>query len=395
MVQSNAPSYSLDKKIFQCLNESLNKELLSEGKQENQIFTNAINQYYLKYDKDYAAYVVRYLNNLSKHVDLIDIYHKYGIGSKLDANNIQSKSGGVEKENWFEVLGIPMINYFLGKTFGKVGLKSRFRQMMPFVSKASTGNKQLDNLLYIAMSRILNNAKNLQIFFKNASIQRDLFNVAKDIYDGELFDAVNAYHEQQYGEDENTNESYILEKDREGDVSGIGRAFWNVGKRIGKGASNLLKRGIKGAYSAIRGNNNLSGGEAKGKFKVLDNIIKLIPNLNDETKQAIWRKLSEIPYEQIDDMIENVNAKKMAEIVSDVIVQNIINSSIKLYFKKPIYTNMVHILRDMFINNEDVKSSVQEAMRQYFLNAISIIRDKRAEEKKYYQKQYGRNKYKI
>lgn len=381
------------------------KNVLLEGRAENDRVIRAIGNYYSKEDADFGKYVVKYLKSMPQSVDLIELYYNL-IRAIKDKN-------AVGFENWFQLTGQPMLNYFVNKTFGKTSLGSKLKQMLPFTTKASTGNKVLDDYLSVAFLKVLNNPKVTKNLYTNKSMQKDIATVASEIYK-EIQDDVIAYHEKHSKENKNPNENIsfgdgkifigeniiLMEKTGLWDIfKATGKLGWALGKF---GAKGLYKGGKYLANKAMQDRGymkssakNMPKGEARGKFQVLDNIMKMMPNLNNNIQRAIWDKLVNTDFEELEDMIDTVNAKKMAELVSAPIVSNIIDTSIKLYFKKPIFINTIRIVRDLFKNNEDVQKLMNESISQYFRYVITKLRDEKRNSEKYFDKSYGRNTYKM
>ena len=105
-----------------------------------------------KFDGEFANYLRNYLKNYGKgsflgfkykgrrfsYVEILGILTRY-LETSTDSNNYQAV---------FELIGIPMIQYYLKKTFGKDSFLSGLRQMTPFLQKVSTGNCSLDKRIY-------------------------------------------------------------------------------------------------------------------------------------------------------------------------------------------------------------------------------------------------------
>lgn len=82
------------------------------------------------------------------------IYKGYDLATFL-YNLQQAPASSQNQLLWMEMVGVPMVDFFLTKAFG-VGEK--FRRMIPFSNNTSTGNKALDKIIQNTLSDSLGEA---------------------------------------------------------------------------------------------------------------------------------------------------------------------------------------------------------------------------------------------
>jgi len=59
----------------------------------------------------------------------------------------------------FRLIGVPMLSYFVDKTFGEASIGGKIKQYTPFMSKVSTGNSELDRHVFEALGEVIRNDK--------------------------------------------------------------------------------------------------------------------------------------------------------------------------------------------------------------------------------------------
>jgi hypothetical protein len=290
-----------------------------------------------KFEGGFRKYLQAKLMKSNKYVEVI----------KLVINYMQNKS----KENYnaiFELIGIPMLDYFVQKTFGKDSFLGRIKQITPFLKKVSTGNGKLDMAIYNAM------AEALELKTVRDTFERDMKNVLDDKMDSletdqAFWDFFEPTQQPQLPSGD-TNESI-------NEVFGINTA-------IKQGISNRLDR-LKAVFSSR---------ETKNKFKILDSITKFMPNIKTDLKRKIKERLFDLNYDDISDMVERLNVSKAAKIVTLPVMQNIIKNSQELYFGEPSFNDFIDIVKGVF-TDKVVLASVQKGIENFLREMVKKARE--------------------
>jgi hypothetical protein len=112
----------------------LRDRLTSKDSRQNREFAKIVSE---QFDGEFGTFLRKYLISQGKKMNTIQILVNY---FKNPSKEIY--------EDVYHILGVPMIQYFIKKTFGKTSLKGRIKQMTPFLEKVSTGNKELDKHVF-------------------------------------------------------------------------------------------------------------------------------------------------------------------------------------------------------------------------------------------------------
>lgn len=291
-----------------------------------------------KFDGEFADYLRRYLKNYGKSSFLGIKYRGKGFSYveilRILTNYLENPTGGNNYQNIFELIGIPMIQYYLKRTFGKESFLSGLRQMTPFMQKVSTGNSSLDAKIYNALEDAILSG-NVRSFLQNSMnsyISPRIANIGSDPQFKNLF-----------------NEGF-------------------------------LKRMIYGK-------------EAATKMEMINQVIRFLPWLKGSLRREIREKLtSDLSY---DDLIKlGFNPKnripnytvveKAAELASQPILQHIVSSSAKLYFKDTGFDALNQIVENVFkspLIASIVKGYIYDFMKEGVNKAVELQR-KKAEAKR-------------
>jgi hypothetical protein len=289
-----------------------------------------------KFDGEFAEYLRTYLKKYGKssflgfkykgkgfsYVEILGILSRY-LENPTDVNNY---------ENVFELIGIPMIQYYLSKTFGKDSLLSGLKQITPFMQKVSTGNGALDTRIYRALENAIK-SPNVRGFLStqmNTFITPRIANIALD---------------QEY------------------------KDLFNEG----------LRRFIQ---------RNFYGNEAATKMEMISQVIRFLPWLKGSLRKKIRENLTkQLTYEDLMRLGFNPNNRvpnaaivdKAAELASIPILQHIVDSSKEIYFKDAGFDALNQIVENVFKSPmvaSIVKTYVKEFMKDGVTKAVELQRKK-------------------
>lgn len=311
-------------------------EKWAEGKDSaelSNIYETSIGLIANKFDGEFAEYLKKSLRNLNRrrilgikfksrsfsYVQLLAVIAKY-LDNPTDLNNY---------ENVFELVGVPMIEYFLKKTFGKDSFLSGLKQMTPFMQKVSTGNSSLDSDIFKGLKNVLLD-KNFKDILKpkiKPFITSRIDNIASDSEFSNLFN------------------------------------------------ENFLKRMIY-------------GNEAVSKMQMINQITRFLPSLKSSLRRKVNEKLRDLSYEDITKLGFNPknsypNAAiidKAASLAAEPIIEHIIESSQQLYFKDAGFNELLEIIKDAFKSDivaQIIKTSIKDYIYKGVQKAIESERKKR------------------
>lgn len=287
-----------------------------------------------KFDGEFADYLRTYLKKYGKSSFLGFKYKGKGF-SYVEILGIISRylenPSGNDYEAVFELIGIPMIQYYLKRTFGADSFLSGLRQMTPFLQKVSTGNSTLD----------------------------------KKIYDG-LKAAIVSPNSRAYLQ--NQMQSYIAPR-----IANIGsdpqfKDLFNEG---------FLKRMIY-------------GNEAATKMEMISQIIRFLPWLRGSLRRAIKEALTkDLTYDDLmrlgfnpkNRIPNSLVIEKAAALASQPILDHIATSAAKLYFKDNGFDALNQIVKN-FLKSPLVSSIVKEYIYRFMKDgvdkAVKLQREKEA-----------------
>ena len=316
-------------------------EKWAEGKDSaelSNIYETSIGLIANKFDGEFAEYLKKSLRNLGRrrilgikfksssfsYVQLLAVIAKY-LDNPSDLNNY---------ENVFELVGVPMIEYFLRKTFGKDSFLSGLRQMTPFMQKVSTGNSSFDAVIFSALNDAL----------KDVAIRSDLKAKMRPFI---------------------TSRIDTISSDSE---------FSNLFNE------NFLKRMIYGK-------------EAADKMQMIKQITRFLPSLKSSLRRKIDESLRNLSYEDM--MKLGFNPKnsypnaaiieKAAELAAKPIIDHIIDSSEELYFKDAGFNELLQIVKDVFKSDlvaKNIKTSIKRYIYDGVQRAIESEKKKRETKRK-------------
>lgn len=275
-----------------------------------------------KFDGDFANYLEKRLKKSGKNVNTLGLLVNY---LQDDSNR--------NYEGIFEIIGIPMIDYFIGKIFGKTG---GVKQFNPFRKKVSTGNKMLDEYVFKALSDSLNDVR----------VRKSFKDKLKDTLDDKMHDIL---------DDQDFFDLFAKVKDEP-----INEA--NPIKKLGRFAVDLIK-----------------GKDAtRTKFRIVDDIMDYMPYLKGNIINDIKEEVKKLSYGDILEFKKGRNLKKISTIATLPILKNIIKNSQKIFFKEKAFSEMIDLLESVF-TDKDVVNQVQKNI-QYFLKD-AVNKAKEAEQK--------------
>ena len=295
------------------------KDFISKkNKKVNKDFAKIISS---KFDGEFADFLKKHLIKQGKRTNTLELITNY----------IQDDSNS-NYDALFELIGFPMMQFFVKKTFGKDSLKGKIRQRTPFMKKVSTGNKDLDEYIFEAISKALNDNK----------IQNTFKKMLKDTLDDKMHDVVNDADYWNLMKDltANVNESIVLEANLKDKARSIRDLFLSRMQR--------------------------------NKYRILDNILDKLPNLKTPIKREIRDELFDMDYKKIDHIVDSFDIDTAAEIVVIPIMKHIVKNSQGLYFKMDSYKDFIDLLEYIFINGvvlDQAKSNIKVFMKQSIRDA--------------------------
>lgn len=109
-----------------------------------------------QYSNPYRKFVYDYIIGVGRNVDILQLLVDYQ--TKRDAKSFDSV---------FDILGVPMLNFFVNSAFG---VKSQLFNMIPIVDKIGTGDARVDAAIKYAIVNLLSSnslRKDMQITLKS------------------------------------------------------------------------------------------------------------------------------------------------------------------------------------------------------------------------------------
>jgi hypothetical protein len=279
---------------------------------------------------------------------------------KIISNYLANPNNSEYQNNIISLIGIPMLNFFLQKAFGKDSFWSRIKQITPFMKKVSTGNYALDTAIYTGLSGAL----------QSGQVMTDFQNLAG----GEIFGRIN-----QIADDSDFNDIFLAE------VLGINRGLRNVKRNIKAKAQNTVD-----AFKDL-----FVKREIRNKYKLVKEIMRYLPNLKRNIRGKIKDRIYDIPYQNIaaffDSKGSNVknNLDYISAQITPVIIGHLVENAQELYFED-FETDLSGIVKSVFLSPsviERLKYAVKEIMTQAY-NDLKAEEEKRKQQqiKSRYQK---------
>ena len=301
------------------------------------IYETSINLIASKFDGGFADYLKKSLRNLGRR-RFLGIKYKTRNFSYVQLLTIISKyletESDADYENVFELIGIPMIEYFLRKTFGKDSFLAGLKQMTPFMQKVSTGNSYLDGVIFSALNDAL----------KNVGVRGELKKEMKPFI---------------------TSRIDSIASDSE--------------------FSNLFNEGFLQRM--------IYGKEAADKMTMVKQVIRFLPWLKGSLRKKIDENLRKLSYEDMMKLGFNPKNRfpnaaiidKAAELATEPILEHIIDGSAELYFSDSGFEPLMNVLKQIFKSNlvaRAIKGAVRNFMYDGVKKAIELQRKKEAAKRK-------------
>lgn len=337
-------SFRLEENIPQAESD-FNKWLSAQSKSEINDINNKVIQILTKnFSGGFAKFLYNHLNKTSKkNKDLI---------IRILFNYI-SNPNKTSADNLFELLGMPILIFFIKKTFGKESIWSKIRQITPFMKKISTGNAQLDIAIYDGLNKALADPKVRNGFKKD--IYNDFINPTIDSLKNDS-DFVDLFDDNQVNE-----------------VLGI---------------QNRIDR-IKAAFSSP---------EFRSKFNLVRDTLKYLPYVKSELKNRIKRGLLNASYEDIVGLFDrkkgvdlSKNLGKISKHVTIEILSYIVEKSQDIYFEEfsnsKLTGSFMDLVKDVLVSKpvvDNVSISVYNFLKEGIDNAV--LAQKKKEQKKFKSK---------
>ena len=298
-----------------------------------------------KFEGDFAKYLQKYLIKNGKDLNTLETITLY---SQVKNDETYDKL--------FKIIGIPMLRYFVQKTFGKTGLKDKINSINPFMKKVSTGNSSLDNYIYTALYKSLQDVETQNTF--KVKLHQTIDSKMDDIFsDKDYWELLASIQ----GE---------LDDDEDGEVEQIDE----YGKRI------------KATAKKIR--NMFISNEDKYRHQILDDILDIFPNLKKPIKREIKEKffgnersgVDKIPWNDIEHLLDSIDVNLIVNIVVEPIMEHVIKNSQAIYFKLESFKDFVEIVKKVFMQDE-VLNNVKTNLQTYVAVSLRELEDKRKAEK--------------
>jgi hypothetical protein len=253
-------------------------------------------------------------------------------------NYLANPANPVNKDNLFELIGVPILEFFVQKTFGKDSFLSRIRQITPFMKKISTGNGQLDLAIYSGLSEALANPT-VRNDFKKELLQNFIEPKISNLDSDQEF--LGLFSEGEISED----------------ILGIGG---NIRNRIDR---------VRAAFS---------NRETKSKMTLMLNILKYLPYIKPDLKRSIREGLMNLSYDAVKNMLDRRDTTEASKVVSLVIMKYIIEKSKDLYFGDFLDGNVqkgfMDIVRDVFMGRATIKH-VSDAVSAFLREGINKAKE--------------------
>jgi hypothetical protein len=285
------------------------------------IYETSIELIASKFDEGFAEYLKKSLRNLGRR-RFLGIRFKTRNFSYVQllaiiSNYLKTKSDA-DYESVFELVGVPMIEYFLDKTFGKDSFLAGLKQMTPFMQKVSTGNSYLDKEIFKAL--------------KDALMDR----AVRDELRKEMKPFITARIDNIASDSEFSN-------------------LFNEG---------FLQRMIYGK-------------EAADKMTMIKQIIRFLPWLKSPLRRKIDESLRKLSTDDLMNLGFNPKNRfpnaavidKAAELATEPILEHVINSSVELYFSDRGFEPLMNVLKQIF-KSQLVAKTIKGAVRKFMYDGV-------------------------
>lgn len=297
-----------------------------------------------KFEGDFGKYLKNYLVKTAKTTDVFAVINNY----LKDKTNVDYYSAV------FQLLGMPMLSYFVERTFGKASFGGKIRQMTPFMSKVSTGNSSLDGFIFDALKKSMVDKDNQTKF--RAKLKGTLDGKLHDLLDDADYNNLMQSVMKQ-AEDEQLNEGEFTDS-------------------------------IKNKAKSIR--NLFISSEQKYKYQVLDNILEVVPNLKKEIRREIRDVIFNMDYGDIDVILSTFDSDrnsrvhtipsaasilKVVDIVTNPILEHIIKNSQAIYFNSEVFGDFIEVVKGVFMDTE-VVAYVKKNIKNFILIEIRKQKEK-------------------
>lgn len=336
----------------------LKDKLTSKNSKLNKEFADLISK---QFEGDFGGFLKKYLIKQGKKMDTVQMLINYFRDPDEDSY-----------EDMYHLLGVPMLQYFMKKTFGKVNLRGKIRQATPFLKKVSTGNKKLDTFVYLAMSDVLNE-KEVEDSFKS-QIRGVLDDKLDDAYADEDF---HSFLSDLMGDVDGDGD---IDEDDWEELGDLEEAF-NIGRKL-RG----VKRGVRDTFSSI---------DTKNRWKVLDNITDTIPNLKKPILRNIKKDIWDMKYAHVLKILKGAGTKRLAQILTKAILKHIVSQSRNLYFKEDYLADLTDFVEAIFTDRTmviEMTDSIRDYFREHHLVMQKLKRDRQQKAKDKSQKRKDRFK---
>lgn len=311
----------------------LRDKLTSKNSKQNREFAKIVSD---QFEGDFAKFLKKYLIKQGRKMNTIQTLVNYFKDPSQEAY-----------EDVYHILGAPMLQYFVKKIFGKTNLRGRIKQMTPFLKKVSTGNKELDRHVFLAMSHGIGEKE----------LEDEFMSRLKSIIDTKLGDAL----ENQDFLDFVTDLMGDSEEDEEELEEGIKDRIKNV------------KRGVR---------NVLASDLDRERWKVMDIITDTIPNLKKPIRRMIRDEVWKIKYNEIRKMQKGRGSNIIAKIVSKSVMKHIISKARSLYFKEDYLSKLTDVVEDVFMR-KDMIDEITDGVKDYYRdNRFDLEKSKKLKKQK-------------
>lgn len=315
------------------ITDKLKNLFRSKETQINRDLANILAEYF---NGQFARFMENRLKKASKRVSLIRMVTAYVYGDDSERKK--------QYENVFEVIGLPMIEFFLLKTFGRVSNRQMIKQRTPFIKKVSTGNRELDKIIFNTLLESVNNP-NIRKSFKT-KMQDNINKMFDDLeYEGGKLEKMSSYFKDKYNidiEDSSIDFDEIFDH------------------KIRRGKTLLEFKKLFGL---------------KTKQKFLKTINKLLPKLKKRIRRKIQDEVFQLEYGEIKQIAETKDMGKIAEIALNPIMENIFRSANKLYFKDENLNEVAQVVQDVF-TNKSVVQGLKTELSKFFQEKLKSKKSK-------------------
>ena len=322
---------------------NLKNVLTSKNSRINKEFAELVSS---KFEGDFGKFLKKHLIKKGKKMDTVKMLVNY---FKNDSDE--------NYDDVFALIGSPMLDYFVKKTFGKTSIRGRIKQMTPFLKKVSTGDKNLDTFVYLAMSDALGERE----------VEDDFKGAIKSTIDDKLIDALD---DQDFWDflkdlmDEKEEEEEVDDDDIDSDEE-LEEAFG-----INKMVKNA-KRGVRNAFSDT---------SDKYRWKIVDMVADVIPSLKKSILRSFKNEVWEFKYKDVLSILKGGNTNRLSEALTKSILTHIVKESRGLYFKEDYLAEMTEFVEEVFKSSTivlEMKNSIRNYFREQDLVRKKLERDKK------------------